>query len=137
MAANANNLCLMRDVLDKLLLGKEGIPLGRADGILLSIGGEHSQPEIVQLEVGLPTLARRLGRPWGTIFAAICRTVGTRWKRSVRVPWSKVEQVAKEVTLNVAAENSTLLVREHWLRDHLIRRLPGSELKEPREEKQA
>jgi hypothetical protein len=137
MAIKTNDLCLMRDVLDKLLLDKEGIPLGRADGILLSMTGEHSQPEVVQLEVGLRTLARRLGRPWRAIVATISRLLGIRWKRSVRVPWSKVERVAKEVTLNVAAEKSPLLVREHWLRDRVIRRLPGNEFKEPNEQTQA
>jgi hypothetical protein len=136
MAANANTLYLMRDVLDKLLLDRKGIPLGRADGILLSMRGERSRPEIVQIEVGLPTLARRLGRPWGSIASAVSKAFGIRWRRSVRVPWSKVRRVAKEVTLDLAAENSPLLVRERWLRDHIIRRLPGSDLKESNEKRQ-
>jgi hypothetical protein len=130
MPAKSQKLRLMGDVLDKLLVDKNDIPLGRADGILLDLNGEHAPPRVVGIEVGLPTLMERLGGPWPGLIRRLCRALGLRWKRSTRISWGQVLEIGKEIRLNLRAENSTTLAREHWLRDHLIGRIPGNGMKE-------
>ena len=120
---------LIRDVLDKLLVDRDGIPLGRVDGIVLLLAPNQSRPRVAQIESGLPTLARRLSGRLARALHWVTRKLGGRWPRPVRLPWSRVESLGKELKVNICAENSRLLARERWLRDHIIRRIPGSGMK--------
>jgi hypothetical protein len=126
MSAQSRKLRLIHDVLDKLLVDRDGIPLGRVDGIVFLIGGENARPRVVQIESGLATLARRLNARFARALHWLVRNIGLRWRRPVRIPWSEIEAFGKELKLDVSAENSRLLARERWLRDHIIRRIPGN-----------
>jgi hypothetical protein len=116
---------LVRDVLDKLLVDRDGNPLGRVDGIVLLVAGEDPRPRAAQIESGIPTLARRLSGQFARVLAWLTRKVGGHWPRPVRLPWSRIESFGKELKLDVSAENSRLLARENWLRRHVIGRIPG------------
>jgi hypothetical protein len=129
MAAPSRKLRLIHDMLDKLLVDRDGIPLGRVDGIVFLVGGENSRPRVVQIESGLATLARRLNARFARALHWLVRNVGLRWRRPVRIPWSEIEAFGKELKLDVSAKNSRLLAREHWLRDHIIRHIPGNGMK--------
>ena len=126
MAAQSRKLRLIHDVLDKLLVDRDGIPLGRVDGIVVVMASDHSQPRVAQIESGLATLARRLGVRFAGTAHWIVRKIGLRWRRPVRIRWSQIEALGKELKLDVSAEQSPLLARERWLRDHVIRHIPGS-----------
>jgi sporulation protein YlmC with PRC-barrel domain len=114
---------LVRDVLDKELLDAEHEVLGRADGIVAEVR-TGAPPRLVAIEAGAFTLARRihprlaawLGRGWRG------RLVGT----PVRVPWSQVKEVGTEVIIDPGAQRDRLLAAERWMRDHVIRRIPGA-----------
>src|SRR2546430_13846523 len=121
-------LYLIRDVLDKLLIDSENVPLGRVDGIVLVVG-EYAQPRVLQIESGTVTLARRLSTRWAHRAHRVSRWLGLRWKRPVRIDWSKVDTVGRELTLNLRGEDSPLLTRDRWLRDHIIRHIPGNRTK--------
>jgi len=129
MATESRKLALVRDVLDKLLIDREEIPVGRVDGIVLLIGSEHSRPRVVQIESGMATLARRLHSPLARLAHQFARKLGWRWKRPVRIDWAKVQSIGKELKLDLCGEKSPLLAREQWLRDHVIRRIPGNGFK--------
>lgn len=130
MAAQSRKLRLIRDVLDKLLVDCDGVPLGRVDGIVLVIGGKDSRPRVAQIESGLATLARRLNARFARALHWCVRTAGLRWRRPIRISWSEIELLGKELKLDVSAKNSRLLARERWLRDHIIRRIPGNGVKD-------
>ena len=129
MAAKPQKLGLARDVLDKLLVNREGMPVGRVDGIVLLLAGKHSQPRVLEIETGMATLARRLSSRGARALHWLTRACGLTWKRSVRVPWTKVEIVGKDLQLALHGEDSPLLQRERWLRDHIIRHLPANGMK--------
>ena len=123
-------LHLIRDVLDKLLVDRDKVPLGRIDGIVLLVSGEHAQPRVIQIECGIATLLRRLSNRFAKLVQRVSRRLGLHWRRSVRINWSTIDQIGRtELTLDVCAEESRLLAREHWLRDHIIRRIPGNGMK--------
>jgi sporulation protein YlmC with PRC-barrel domain len=119
-------VCLIRDVLDKLLLDRDGTPLGRVDGIVLMIAPDNPRPRVAQIETGLPTLARRFSARFARALHWLIRRFGGRWPRPVRVPWSRLDSIGKELKIDIYAENSRMLAREHWLRHHVIRHIPGS-----------
>jgi hypothetical protein len=129
MSNQSRKLRLVHDVLDKLLVDRDGVPLGRADGIVLVMAGRDSQPRVAQIESGLATLARRLNARFARALHWLVRKLRLRWRRPVRIPWSKIESVGRELKLDVCADNSRLLQRERWLRDHIVRRIPGNGIK--------
>src|ERR1043166_7485159 len=129
MVAQSRKLRLIRDVLDKLLVDRDGVPLGRVDGIVLIIGGENSCPRVAQIESGIATLARRLNARFARALHRIVNKIGFGWRRPIRIAWSEIESLGKEVKLDVRAESSRLLERERWVRDHVIRRIPGQGMK--------
>ena len=122
-------LHLIRDVLDKLLVDRDNVPLGRVDGIVLLISAEQAQPRVIQIECGTKALVQRLSTRWARRVYRIIRRLGWRWKAPVYLDWSKIEETGKELTLNIRGEDSQLLRSEHWLRDHIIRHIPGNGMK--------
>src|SRR5690242_19078486 len=120
---------LVRDVLDKLMVDRNHDPLGRVDGIILVIRGDNSPPRLAQLEAGIPTLTRRLSPGLSRALHRFSIRCGIHWKRPVRVDWKRVDSVGKELKLNLSAAHSPLLRRERWLRDHVIRKVPGGGFK--------
>jgi hypothetical protein len=121
----AKQLSLVRDVLDKQLLDRQRNPMGRVDGIILALGSSTTPPRVTQIEVGITTLARRVHPRLAEWCRAIGKKSGLRRGRPVRIAWAKVESIEKELKLDLTAEHSELLVRERWLRDHVIRHIPG------------
>jgi sporulation protein YlmC with PRC-barrel domain len=119
-------LHLIRDVLDKLLVDRDNVPLGRVDGIVLHLRGEQTQPRVVQIECGMVTLWRRLSIRWADRTYRIGRRLGLRRRRPVRVDWSKIDNVGRELTLDVLAKHSPLLAGERWLLERVIRHIPGN-----------
>src|SRR5690348_13835611 len=115
-------LHLIRDVLDKLLVDRDRIPLGRVDGILMDIGGSHTQPRVVQIECGIMTLAHRVSPRYAQRAQRISRRFGVHCRRPVRVDWSKIEKVGRELTLDIYRQDSLLLATERWLYDQIMRR---------------
>jgi hypothetical protein len=126
MANTGQRRGLARDFLDKLLLDRDNLPLGRADGIILLLAGERSQPQVVQIETGMATLVRRISRKFARALHRVWRRVGLTWKRPVRIDWSKIELTAAGLKVDVSGEQSPILAPERWLRDAIIRRIPGS-----------
>jgi hypothetical protein len=42
----------------------------------------------------------------------------------LRIPWSKVMKIGIDLKVDIAADEATPW--EHWVRDHIIRRIPGA-----------
>jgi hypothetical protein len=119
-------IALIRDVLDKLLVDRDGVPLGRVDGIVLLVAPNNPRPRVAQIESGIPTLAQRLSRPFARWLHWVISKLGGHWTRPVRTPWSRLESIGKEVKIDVSAEHSRLLATERWLCHHVIEHIPGS-----------
>jgi len=124
--SSSDKLHLIRDVLDKLVVDRDRIALGRVDGIVL-IANEQDELRVAQIHSGTATLLRRLSQRWTRRLHWLTNRLGFRWRRPVRVPWSQIETIGKEIKLDVCAHNSRLLERERWLRDNVIRKIPGNQ----------
>jgi sporulation protein YlmC with PRC-barrel domain len=108
---------LIRDVLDKQVLARNGVKLGKVDAIVIELDGKAA-PKVAFIEMGAAVLARRLGSWPG----AACRSLGIGKPR--RIPWERVSKIGLNIEIDVAADELTGWQR--WLRDRVIRRIPGA-----------
>jgi sporulation protein YlmC with PRC-barrel domain len=107
---------LIRDVLDKQLLDKARVHLGRVDGIVMRVE-EGRPPKIEAIELGMPALTRRL-----------CAAIGLRWAGSnpgYRIPWSKVTDVGVDIEVDIDRKDTPLERWQEWLRQNVMRWIPG------------
>jgi sporulation protein YlmC with PRC-barrel domain len=115
---------LIRDVLDKKLTDREDCPMGRVSGLLMHVG-ERSQPRITHVLVGGPTLWTRIHPALGRLSTRLGHRWGPRRTEAVRIPWSRVETVGKDVKLDVEAKDTGALDWELWIAEHIIEKIPG------------
>lgn len=116
---------LLRDILDKQIIDRNGTFMGRVDGIVLELRDDEP-PRIDHFELGFPVLARRLG----TRAERFVNHIRERW--SIRsegryvIPWPLVGEISEHhVKVDVEAKETPAFEWENWLRKHVISRLPG------------
>jgi hypothetical protein len=121
---------VVRDVLDQLLLDRNGREFGRVDGIIVYLR-QDKPPRLGEIEIGTLTALRRVS----VRLAEWLQRLGERWSPvpldSVRLPFEDVRRKGIDVEMPLDSEADERLLRgEKWLREHVIRKLPGG--KSPR-----
>ncbi|MDQ3813318.1 MAG: hypothetical protein M3347_05145 [Armatimonadota bacterium] len=116
---------VIRDVLDNQLVDREQTPMGKVDGIIVELR-DGAPPRLAAIEVGLPTLARRLHPRFAHWIIAWGRRWGLHHGESFRIPWNKVKDFGIDVELDLDAHETPALAYELWLREHIIKRIPGA-----------
>lgn len=119
---------LVRDVLDNRMVDWRRRPLGRADGLVF-VQTDDGQPRVACLESGPTVLGRRLGHRFGKWLRRVARRWGARRGRVVRIDWSKVKSVGVDIDLNLDLDETEAWAMEHWVREKVIRRIPGNSFK--------
>lgn len=99
--------------------------MGKLDGIVIECN-DGQPPRLAYIEVGLPTLARRLHPRLERWVAALQGKWGAKHNKPFRIPWSKVRDVGIDVEVDVEAKATPALAYEQWLREHIIGRIPGA-----------
>ena len=117
-------MLLVRDVLDKQLLDRQGRKMGKVDGVVLE-RGTKGPPRVLYLEVGAVTLAHRLGARFGHWVSRLAHRLAPVHAESYRISWNKVRGVTLEVTVDEAAEETRVNVIEDWLSRHVVEHIPG------------
>jgi sporulation protein YlmC with PRC-barrel domain len=108
---------LVSDVLDQQLIDCRKRKSGKVDGIALEVR-EGEPPRVAYLDMGIHVLARRLSRRLERLMQ--------RWSQGFEVPWSKVQKVDISVTLTIDVTDYSAFRFENWLREHIIRHIPGN-----------
>jgi len=116
---------LVRDVLDKELLDREEEPMGRVDGLIMHVG-KRSQPRITHIAVGGSTLWERVHPVFGRLSRRMSRWWGPKREKEVRIPWSHVKTIGRDIKLDVEGKDTGALDWELWIAHHIIERIPGS-----------
>lgn len=106
------------ELLDRQILGPDGVPVSTVDDLELTTPGDlaHLDPEkppVVQALLTGPILMTR-------IFGG--RLPDSRF---LRIPWKVVADVETVVKVGVAADTLDASWTERWVRDHVIARIPG------------
>ncbi|HST06784.1 MAG TPA: hypothetical protein VLJ83_01345 [Gemmatimonadaceae bacterium] len=115
---------LVRDVLDKKLIDREGCRMGRVGGLVMHVG-EKTQPRITHIVIGGPTLWMRIHPALAKLATMLSQLWGPRRKEPIRIPWSRVDTVGKDVKLDVEGRDTGALDWELWIARHIIERIPG------------
>jgi sporulation protein YlmC with PRC-barrel domain len=115
---------LVRDVMDQKLLDREDCEMGRVDGLVMQIG-EHSQPRITHIQIGGTTLWMRLHPALARLSAKLARLWGPKRADPVRIPWSRVMTIGRDIKLDVRVRETGAIDWEIWIARHIIERIPG------------
>jgi sporulation protein YlmC with PRC-barrel domain len=109
---------LRREVLDKRLVDKNGMPLGMADGVVLELR-RGQPPRVVRIEVGGATPLRRLPRWIGRPLLALSRA-------PFGIAWSSVRKIGVDIEVDLDARATEPSHWEKILRERVVSKIPGS-----------
>jgi hypothetical protein len=118
---------LVRDVLDKQVVDRSSDRLGKVDGIIATIDRD-GPPRISALEIGPVTLARRLSSRLERAVSGLLRWLEIG-PGATRFEISLVKDIHIEVMLDVDGDRTEARRIEHWVRDRIVSRIPGSGVK--------
>ncbi|TGP86000.1 MULTISPECIES: PRC-barrel domain-containing protein [unclassified Mesorhizobium] len=117
---------LLRDLLDKQVVDRNGVKIGKVDGIMAQLRPDRP-PRIVAIELGSITLARRLGsRPGRWMVWLAAKLGGERHAEPHRIPWKKVRDIGVDIEVDIDVHRTAIFDWQDWLRDHVIGRIPGA-----------
>jgi sporulation protein YlmC with PRC-barrel domain len=116
---------LIGDILDKQVLDRDGIRMGKVDGVVIRLA-EDGRPRLAAIEFGPVVLAYRIGPRTGGWMSRLCRRLGgARHGEPYRIPWEKVTDLGIDLEVDVSIEDTPQYERQEWLRRHLLRWIPG------------
>jgi len=114
-------------LLDRQLVDRSGRPCGNVDDCELEEGPTGAL-HVSAVLAGPGVLATRLGwrrlGPWLEWVGAL--VFPSPVDRPQRIPFSRVSDVGSAVHLAVDADELATMAGERWVRDHVIRHIPGN-----------
>jgi sporulation protein YlmC with PRC-barrel domain len=113
------------EVLDQQVVDRKGELMGKVDGILLEVRSGRP-PRVAALVIGGGTAARRVHPRLAVWLQKLQQRWGPTGGGPLEVPWSKVRKIGIDVQVDLEAERTPALAWEHWVRDHIIGRIPGA-----------
>ncbi|TML22643.1 MAG: hypothetical protein E6G35_15230 [Actinobacteria bacterium] len=113
------------ELLDLQILDRDGMEVGKVDDVEFHLD-EDGVPYLTALLVGPDVFGHRIGGWLGRVIAATTRRLRTNRSGPVRIPYDLIGSVRSAVTLTVSRDLLPEPELEHWLREHLIARIPGS-----------
>ncbi|TGS19158.1 hypothetical protein EN852_002205 [Mesorhizobium sp. M2E.F.Ca.ET.209.01.1.1] len=117
---------LLRDILDKQVVDREQIKIGKVDSIVAELK-PGKPPTVSAVELGSIALARRLGSTparWTAKLAA--RLSGRRQARPHRIAWNKVRDIGVDIEFDIDVRRTRIFAWQDWLREHVVGRIPGA-----------
>jgi sporulation protein YlmC with PRC-barrel domain len=92
---------LVQDVLDKQIVDKNGVRMGRVDGLVAEMR-EGQLPRLVFIETGTVVMARRFGARAQRLMTALLVRLGAARKTTpYRIAWKDVREVGVDIELDV------------------------------------
>jgi sporulation protein YlmC with PRC-barrel domain len=115
---------LVRDLLDKAVVDRNGRAMGRVDGVVLE-PRTGAPPRLAAVLIGPAALGDRLHPRLGRIVRAVERLFGLDAGRPVRIEADSLEVADRRVNVRIAAGDTAVDAVEQRLR-RWIGKLPGS-----------
>lgn len=116
---------VVHDLLDKPVLDEARRNIGRVDGVILEL--RRGRPPVISaFEIGGRVLARRLGPRFASWATWLDRHWPALANGVTRIAMRDVRNTG--ITVGVKRDGRPLpaLAWEHWLREHVISRIPGA-----------
>jgi sporulation protein YlmC with PRC-barrel domain len=115
---------LVRDLLDKAVVDRNGREMGRVDRVVVE-RGSGSPARVVAIEIGPSALAERLGRSLGRWIMGLLHGLDVDEGQPLRVHVSQILGVTDRVKVDLAFGETPAASMEHKLRG-LVKRIPGA-----------
>jgi sporulation protein YlmC with PRC-barrel domain len=115
---------LVADLLDKLVVDRNGREMGRVDGIAIEVR-DGMPPRVAALEIGPSVLGYRLHPAAGRFVAGLEQAFGVADGRPVRIPAGDVLAIGIDVKVDVAIGETGAANVEDRLR-RWVAKLPGA-----------
>lgn len=115
---------VVRDVLDKSVVDRNGREMGRVDAILLELG--DGPPRITALLIGPAALASRLHPAVGRLVSTLEKQLGVGHDRPARIAVADVDEIGRKIRLRLTIGETAVAAIEHLLRGWIVK-LPGSQ----------
>jgi sporulation protein YlmC with PRC-barrel domain len=116
---------LKQALLDQQVVDRAGELMGKVDGIVLEIRADKP-PRVARLVIGGGTAAHRLQPRFASWLLRWRRRWGPTNDGPLEVPWAKVKKIGIDVRVDLDAARTTAFAWEHWVRNHIIGRIPGA-----------
>ncbi|WP_229753994.1 hypothetical protein [Caballeronia grimmiae] len=117
---------LVHDVLDKQLVDRNGVRMGRADGLIAELR-EGQLPRLVAIETGTIVIARRFGsRTEGMVRALLVKARLSHRTEPYRIAWTNVRKIGVDIQLDIGCDDTPVHDWQRWLQARVIDRLPGA-----------
>jgi sporulation protein YlmC with PRC-barrel domain len=115
---------VVQKVLDNQILDRHEQKMGKVDGIVLELAAGQP-PRLAYIEIGATTLARRIHPRLERLVDRVQRKWGSKNSQPFRIPWSQIRDTSINVIVDLEAEQTPALAYELWLREHVVKRIPG------------
>ena len=113
-------------LLDRQLIDREGRMCGNVDDVEIEID-DDGRAYVSALLSGPGTLAPRLGmRRYGNWMRRAHALIDGNGEDPARIPLARVAEIDNHVTVSLDHDEIGSVDSEHWVRDHVIGRIPGS-----------
>ena len=115
-------------LLDRQVLDRHGLCAGKVDDLELTMPDEAGgAPIVTAILQGPLALGRRLGGRLGVWWIAVARRLrNDPDPRPCRIPFELVTDIDTAVHVSAGMDELDVLRLEHWWRDHVIVKVPGS-----------
>jgi len=115
---------IVRDVLDKRVVDRNGREMGRVDGIL--VDGQPNQPiRVAAILIGPAALGDRVHPALGRFVRRLEKRFGLDQNRPAQIDFADVEEVETKIRLRLTIGDTTVDAVERRLRAW-VGRLPGA-----------
>jgi sporulation protein YlmC with PRC-barrel domain len=115
---------IVRDVLDKSVVDRNGREMGRVDGLLLD--GQPNQPiRLVAILIGPAALGDRLHPALGRFVRRVEKRFGLDQNRPTQIGFADVDHIGAKIRLRLTTGETAVDAVERRVRAW-IRRLPGA-----------
>jgi sporulation protein YlmC with PRC-barrel domain len=115
---------VVRDLLDKKVVDRNGVEMGRVDRIVVAIGG-GSPPVVTAIEIGSVALGARVSDTIARWIAAFQVATGLGEIRPLRIGATDILAVEDRIRVDRAVADTTALMVEHQLREW-VDSIPGA-----------
>jgi hypothetical protein len=114
---------LVRDVLDKQVVDRNGREMGRVDRVVIE-RRDGAPPRVVAIEIGATALAARLGPAVGRWVTGMLHGLGVVEGQPLRVPLRQILGITNQIAVDYAFGETAAANLERKLRG-VIRRWSG------------